>query len=306
MALRELPFRAASSFSRSPRPVAPTFCRNATFDALGEVESSSSFAVLPPSKEVAQGFDAIARARGRRLKKKPLPPSRYQYRPPKFYRGPLHPHQPPPVSDPASRLFQPGPFSLPRLEQTFQSTIASDILALTYQHHPPGYRAPVKEQRLREWAGDSPYFKNRPLRSPRGRGDHLRLLTPPRNFRNVPGITKVVIHSMVPEAMENSAHLHVAGMVVQAITNVRVQTHKAKHNVVQWNLREGKYISVTAEVEREDAFHFLAKLVDVVLPKIKEWRGVPASSGDGSGNITFGLTEAQVALFPEVEVNYDS
>jgi large subunit ribosomal protein L5 len=111
---------------------------------------------------------------------------------------------------------------------------------------------------------------------------------------------------MVPEAQENSAHLHVAGMVVQAISNVRARAHQARHNIVGWGLRKDKYVSVTAEVEREDTFHFLSKLVDVVLPKIKEWRGVSATSGDGSGNMSFGLTPDQVALFPEIEINYDA
>jgi large subunit ribosomal protein L5 len=111
---------------------------------------------------------------------------------------------------------------------------------------------------------------------------------------------------MVPEAQENSANLHVAGMIVQAISNVRAVTHKARHNVVGWGLREGKYVSVTAEMVREDAHHFLAKLVDVVLPRIKEWPGVPGSSGDGSGNMTFGLTPEQLSLFPEIEANYDA
>jgi large subunit ribosomal protein L5 len=203
-------------------------------------------------------------------------------------------------------LFQPGPFSLPRLEQTYESTIAADLLTLTYHHYPPGFRAPVQTQRLREWTGESPYYKNRPLRPPRGKGDHLQLLTPPRTFRNVPEITKVVVHSMVRDALESSGPLHVAGMVLQAITNVRVEAHKSKHNVVGWGLREGKNIAVTADVVREDTFHFLAKLVDVVLPKIKEWKGVSGNSGDNSGNITFGLTPDQVAMFPEIEVNYDA
>lgn len=111
---------------------------------------------------------------------------------------------------------------------------------------------------------------------------------------------------MVPQAQENSAHLHVAGMITQAVSNVRAVAHKARHNVVGWGLREGKYVAVTSQMEHEDAYHFLAKLVDVVLPRIKEWKGVPGSSGDGAGNMTFGLTPAQVALFPEVEVNYDA
>ena len=195
---------------------------------------------------------------------------------------------------------------MPRLDQTYQSTIAADLLALTYQHHAPGYRPPKVENRLRQWTGESPYFKNRPLRGPRGRGEELRLLTAPRTFRNVPKLTKITIHSMVPQAQENSAYLHVAGMITQAISNVRATAHKARHNVVGWGLREGKYVAVTSEMEREDASHFLAKLIDVVLPRIKEWKGVPGSSGDGAGNMTFGLTPQQVALFPEIEVNYDA
>lgn len=131
-------------------------------------------------------------------------------------------------------------------------------------------------------------------------------MTAPRTFRNVPQITRVTIHSMVPEAQENSANLHVAGMILQAISNVRATTHKAKHNVVGWGLREGKYVSVTTDIDRENAHDFLSKLVDVVLPRIKEWPGVKGSSGDESGNITFGLTPDQLSLFPEIEANYDA
>jgi large subunit ribosomal protein L5 len=134
----------------------------------------------------------------------------------------------------------------------------------------------------------------------------LRLLQEPRTFRNIPKITGVTVHSMVPEAQENSGNLHVAGMILQAISNVRAVSHKARHNVVGWGLRAGRYVSVTAKMEREDAEHFLAKLIDVVLPRIKEWKGVPGSSGDGHGNMSFGLTPDQLALFPEIEVNYDA
>ncbi|OAG21137.1 50S ribosomal protein L5, partial [Alternaria alternata] len=310
MALRELPFRTAAVIRNNTRPAiraaAPLCHRNASTEAVREIEDASSLEIPAPSQELAKNYDPVARSRLRRRGNKQLPPSRYQYRSPKYYRGPLHPHQPPPESDPSSRLFQPGPFSLSRLEQTYQSKIASDLLTLTYQHYPPGYRAAKTDQRLREWTGDSQYFKNRPLRPPRGKGEVLRLLQEPRTFRNVPKITGVTVHSMVPEAQENSGNLHVAGMILQAISNVRATSHKAKHNVVGWGLRAGRYVSVTAKMEREDAEHFLAKLIDVVLPRIKEWKGVPGSSGDGHGNMSFGLTPDQLALFPEIEVNYDA
>jgi len=115
------------------------------------------------------------------------------------------------------------------------------------------------------------------------------------------------VHTMASGASVNndSAWLHVAGMVVQAITNVRVTTHKSRTSVVQWGLKKGKFVSVTAILEGEDMYHFLGKVVDLVLPRIKDWKGVSRTTGDSTGNLSFGLSEAAVALFPEVEVNYD-
>jgi len=177
-------------------------------------------------------------------------------------------------------------------------------MTLAYVHHPPGYQAPQKGERLRSWQGASPYFKNRPLRGPRG-GDVLRLLRQPITFRNVPKIERVTVHSMVKEAISDSSHLHIAGMVMQSITNVRAESHATKRSIAGFGVRQGQHLSVTCELTGEDMYHFLSKCVDVVLPKIKDWRGVKGSSGDNSGNIAFGLTSEEVAMFPEVEVNYD-
>ena len=106
--------------------------------------------------------------------------------------------------------------------------------------------------------------------------------------------------------MEGSGWLHVAGMAVQAISNVRVQTFRSRTSVPNWGLIPGKqFVALKADLYGENMFHFVGKLIDVVLPKLKEWRGVKATSGDNSGNITFGLEPENVALFPEIEVNYD-
>ncbi|KAI4737768.1 DUF803-domain-containing protein [Aureobasidium sp. EXF-12298] len=271
-------------------------------DTITELEGGSSLRNLDADIDShASTYDPVGRASKRNRQ---LPASRYKFRPPKYYRGPLHPHQPPPSSDPASRVFVPGPFSAPRLEQTYQSTFESDLMTLAYTHFPPGYKAPAKSPRLRPWEGASPYYKNRPLRGPRG-SDVLRLLRKPITFRNVPKLEKITVHTMVKGALDDSAHLHVAGMVMQAISNVRVTTHKTRKNVAGFGLRAGQYVSVTAELRGEDMQHFLAKVIDIVMPKIKEWKGVKGSSGDSSGNLTFGFTPEETALFPEVEVNYD-
>lgn len=269
------------------------------------LEETSFTGASSSSPSDVSAFDPARRARERTTR---LPASRYKFRPPKYYRGPLHPHQPPKPSDPASREFIPGPFSLPRLHQTYDSTLAPDLMTLAYTHFPPGFERAQKGERLRSWstqaAGESPYYKNRPLRGPRG-GDVLRLLRKPITFRNIPQLTRVTVHSMVKQAKSDSAHLHIAGMVMQAITNVRVTAHRTRKSVAGFEVRAGQYLSVTAELTGEDMYHFLSKVVDVVMPKIKDWRGVKGSSGDTSGNLAFGLTGDEVALFPEVEVNYD-
>jgi hypothetical protein len=80
MAMRELPFRTAAAFGkearRAIRVVHPLCRRNASSEAVGEVESSSSFEVPPPSEELVKGYDAVARSRLRRRGNKELPPSR--------------------------------------------------------------------------------------------------------------------------------------------------------------------------------------------------------------------------------------
>ena len=125
-------------------------------------------------------------------------------------------------------------------------------------------------------------------------------------FRNVPQVEKITVHSFLgAKACEDSAHLHVAGMVMQAITNVRATTHKARKSVVQWGLKKGKFVSCTAELKYENMHHFLSKLIELVMPKVKDYRGVSWSSGDESGNITLGFDPEAVSLFPEIEVNYD-
>ena len=65
-------------------------------------------------------------------------------------------------------------------------------------------------------------------------------------------------------------------------------------------------MSVTADLKGEEMYHFLGKLITVVLPRIKDWRGVRATTGDSSGNLSFGLEPDAVAMFPEIEVNYDA
>jgi large subunit ribosomal protein L5 len=232
--------------------------------------------------------------------------ARYRFRSPRYDRGPMHPHQPLHPSDPASREFVPGPFSSPRVELAYHNIIAPDFMTMCYQHTPPGFRSLEKAPRLRSWVGNNPYFENRQLRGPRG-GDVLRLLRKPITFRNVPMIERITVHAMVSGALKGgSGFLHVGGMILQTITNQRAVVHTARKNEQSWGLIRGRPVSLTVDLKGEDMYHFLGKLINVVLPRIKDWNGVRATTGDNSGNLSFGLNPEVVAGFPEIEINYDA
>lgn len=179
-------------------------------------------------------------------------------------------------------------------------------MTMTYQHRPPGFKPLEKGPRLRSWIGDNPYFANRQLRGPRG-GDVLRLLRKPITFRNVPMVERITVHSFVQGVVrDGSADLHVAGMILQEITGQRAQTHRSKHPETGFGLQKGVPIAATVNLKGEAMYHFMDKLVNIVMPKIKDWRGVRATTGDNSGNITFGFEPEVVNTFPEIENNYDA
>jgi large subunit ribosomal protein L5 len=133
----------------------------------------------------------------------------------------------------------------------------------------------------------------------------LRLIERDIKWNNIPRIEEVTVHSMVKGAIEDSADLHIAGIMLQSITGVRPVVHKAKHSVAQFGIRASQPISLTCTLTGEDAWQFVDKCVNLVFPRIKDWPGVKGTSGDSSGNIAFGIDKESAILFPEVEVNYD-
>lgn len=114
------------------------------------------------------------------------------------------------------------------------------------------------------------------------------------------------MHSFLKEAGSEAAHLQVAGMIMQAITNVRATVFRAKHTIANFNLRKGSPCSVGVELRGEDMYNFLAKVTEVVMPRIKEYKGVRGKSGDSSGDIAWRFGSETVGTFPEIEINYDA
>ncbi|KAI1284470.1 ribosomal protein L5 [Xylaria sp. FL0933] len=265
-----------------------------------DIELDSGLATPIVTRDSIQIIDPRKRASRRNYE---LPHERYRYHAPKYYRGPLHPVQPPPSSDPIARDFAPGPFNLPRLKQTYQSTIASDIMTMMYQHTPPGTADKPERIRLREWDDSSPYMKNRPKRGPRG-ADVLFPLEKPIDWRNIPEIRAVHIAMYIPEARKNPDHLIVGRAVLQSIAGVRPTVTINKSSVAQWGIVKGVRSGVKCSIYGNQAYEFVDKTINLVFPKIKEWRGIQGTSGDSTGNIGFGLGPQDMQHFPEVEAAY--
>jgi large subunit ribosomal protein L5 len=215
----------------------------------------------------------------------------------------MHPVQPPPSSDPVARNFSPGPFNFPRLKHTYHSTITSDILTLAYQHKIPGTPDKPERIRFRSWGDETPYMTNRPKRGPRG-AEVLLPLEDNINYHNIPELRAVHIAAYMPLAKKNPDHITVAKAVLQSITGVRPVLTLTKTSVAQWSIVKGDKSGVKCSVYGNQAYEFLDKVINLVLPKIKEWPGVKGSTGDSAGNLSFGFESSQMMYFPEVEANY--
>ncbi|KAI1076295.1 54S ribosomal protein L7 [Whalleya microplaca] len=267
---------------------------------IPDIESDSGLAAPIVTRGDVRMVDPRKRASRRNYE---LPHERYRYHPPKYYRGPLHPVIPPKSSEPIARDFVPGPFNLPRLKQTYHSTINADIMTLMYLHKPPGTPDRPERIRLREWDDSSPYMENRPKRGPRGH----EILFPMENnitWRNIPEIRAVHVATYTAKAKKNPDHLIVGRSVLQTITGVRPEITTTRSSVSHWGIIKGDRSGVKCTMRGNQAYEFIDKVVNLVFPKIKEWQGVKGTTGDGAGNISWGFDPQEMMYFPEVEANY--
>jgi len=119
------------------------------------------------------------------------------------------------------------------------------------------------------------------------------------NIMQVPQIKKVVINIGMGEALDNPKSLDAAvGDLVQ-ITGQKPVVTKAKTSIANFKLREGRAIGVKVTLRGERMWSFLDRLLNIVLPRVRDFRGVPRDAFDGRGNYTLGLREQ--LIFPEIE-----
>jgi large subunit ribosomal protein L5 len=122
-----------------------------------------------------------------------------------------------------------------------------------------------------------------------------------KNVHQIPKLDKVVINMSVGDAISNSKALDVAIQELQTISGQKPVITKAKKSIAAFKLREGMNIGGKVTLRGERMYVFLDKLFNIVLPRIRDFRGLSRKSFDGRGNYNMGLKEQLV--FPEI--NFD-
>ena len=115
----------------------------------------------------------------------------------------------------------------------------------------------------------------------------------------IPKITKVVVNIDVDEALDNPKALDAAVKDLTIITGQKPVVIAAKKAISNFKLREGRQIGVKVTLRGDKMWAFLDRLINVALPRVRDFRGISADSFDGRGNYTLGLTEQ--LIFPEIQ-----
>ncbi|MEN4043113.1 MAG: 50S ribosomal protein L5 [Anaerolineaceae bacterium] len=120
-----------------------------------------------------------------------------------------------------------------------------------------------------------------------------------QNVLQAPGIEKVVINIGLGEAMDNPKAMDAAVNDLMLITGQRPVVTKARKSIANFKLREGRAIGAKVTLRGEKMWAFLDRLLNIVLPRVRDFRGISPDAFDGRGNYTLGLREQ--LIFPEIE-----
>jgi len=120
-----------------------------------------------------------------------------------------------------------------------------------------------------------------------------------KNVMQVPRLEEVVLNIGIGEAIQNAKALEAAENDLMAISGQHPVTTRAKKSIAAFRLRAGMPVGLMVTLRGERMYEFLDKLVNIVLPRIREFQGVSPSSMDDRGNYTLGLKEQ--VIFPEID-----
>ncbi len=122
------------------------------------------------------------------------------------------------------------------------------------------------------------------------------------NVMEVPRLEKVVVNMGVGEAVADSKKIDNAAKELKLITGQKPIVIKAKKSVATFKLREGMAVGCKVTLRGDRMYEFLDRLINIALPQVRDFRGLPAKSFDGRGNYAMGLREQIV--FPEIDYDH--
>lgn len=120
-----------------------------------------------------------------------------------------------------------------------------------------------------------------------------------KNIMEVPKLDKVVVNMGVGEAKENAKLLETAVKDMELITGQKAVLTRAKNSIANFKIREGMAIGCKTTLRGEKMYDFLDRLVNLALPRVRDFRGVNPDAFDGRGNYALGIKEQ--LIFPEIE-----
>ncbi len=120
-----------------------------------------------------------------------------------------------------------------------------------------------------------------------------------KNVMEVPRLEKIILNMGVGEAIQNIKILDGAVQELAMISGQKPVITKAKKSIATFKLRKGMPIGCTVTLRKERMYEFYDRLVNVALPRIRDFRGIPPNSFDGRGNFAMGIREQ--FIFPEIE-----
>jgi large subunit ribosomal protein L5 len=120
-----------------------------------------------------------------------------------------------------------------------------------------------------------------------------------KNVMEVPKLDKIVVNMGVGEAKENAKILESAVKDMETITGQKAVITKAKNSVANFKIREGMGIGCKTTLRGEKMYEFADRLINLALPRVRDFRGVNPDSFDGRGNYALGIKEQ--IIFPEIE-----
>ncbi len=120
-----------------------------------------------------------------------------------------------------------------------------------------------------------------------------------KNRMQAPKLDKIVVNMGVGEAKENAKILEAAVKDMEIITGQKAIVTKAKHSIANFKIREGMPIGCKVTLRGEKMYEFFDRLVNLALPRVRDFRGINPNAFDGRGNYALGIKEQ--LIFPEIE-----